>query len=545
MTAVGKREFDAVEVELLWRRLISLVDEAAAALVRTSFSTLVRESYDFSCIVTNARGESLVQATESIPSFIGTLPATVKHFLRFFPSHQLQPGDVLITNDIWLGTGHLPDISVAKPIFRDGVLVAFSASTAHAPDIGGKIRSPEPREVFEEGFQIPPMKLLRAGQPDESLLELLRKNVRTPEQTVGDLWAQVVALDLMEDRLLALMSQAELTDLDDLAEALHSRCETAMRAAITELPDGTYRSELKTDGLLGKPINLKMALTVSGDTIAVDYEGTDDQVQRAINCAYCYTHAMTMYGIKICTTPSLPNNEGAWRPISVAAPDGCIVNPVFPAAGGSRMLIGHYIPVLVFQCLGQIVPEKVMAACGSPMWGMNQSGARDNGKLYANMFFFNGGMGANFAGDGPSCLSWPSNVSSTSIELSEHIAPLRVHHKRLRPDSGGPGQHRGGLGQEVLLESLSDRPIAVSFLAERTAFPALGIHGGEAGAPGILKINGQVSDTKNQYILNRGDTVLMATPGGGGYGDPAARRATAMAADAAAGYVAPGAGSLV
>jgi len=545
MTAVENREFDAVEVELLWRRLISLVDEAAAALVRTSFSTLVRESYDFSCIVTNARGESLVQATESIPSFIGTLPATVKHFLRFFPSHQLQPGDVLITNDIWLGTGHLPDISVAKPIFRNGVLVAFSASTAHAPDIGGKIRSPEPREVFEEGFQIPPMKLLRAGQPDESLLQLLRKNVRTPEQTVGDLWAQVVALDLMEDRLLALMRQAELTDLDDLAEALQSRCETAMRAAIAELPDGTYRSELKTDGLLGKPITLKMALTVSGDSIAVDYGGTDDQVQRAINCAYCYTHAMTMYGIKICTTPSLPNNEGAWRPISVAAPDGCIVNPVFPAAGGSRMLIGHYIPVLVFQCLGQIVPEKVMAACGSPMWGMNQSGARDNGKLYANMFFFNGGMGANFAGDGPSCLSWPSNVSSTSIELSEHIAPLRVHHKRLRPDSGGPGQHRGGLGQEVLLESLSDKPIAVSFLAERTAFPALGIHGGEAGAPGILKINGQVSDTKNQYILNRGDTVLMATPGGGGYGKAAARRATATAADAAAGYVTPGARSPV
>jgi N-methylhydantoinase B len=543
MTAVEKREFDAVEVELLWRRLISLVDEAAAALVRTSFSTLVRESYDFSCIVTNASGESLVQATESIPSFIGTLPATVKHFLRFFPSHQLQPGDVLITNDIWLGTGHLPDISVAKPIFRNGVLVAFSASTAHAPDIGGKIRSPEPREVFEEGFQIPPMKLLRAGQPDESLLQLLRKNVRTPEQTVGDLWAQVVALDLMEDRLLALMRQAELTDLDDLAEALQSRCETAMRGAIAELPDGTYRSELKTDGLLGKPITLKMALTVSGDSIAVDYAGTDDQVQRAINCAYCYTHAMTMYGIKICTTPSLPNNEGAWRPISVAAPDGCIVNPVFPAAGGSRMLIGHYIPVLVFQCLGQIVPEKVMAACGSPMWGMNQSGARDNGKLYANMFFFNGGMGANFAGDGPSCLSWPSNVSSTSIELSEHIAPFRVHHKRLRPDSGGPGQHRGGLGQEVLLESLSDKPIAVSFLAERTVFPATGIHGGEAGAPGVLEINGQVSDTKSQYILNRGDTVLMATPGGGGYGNPAARRATAKAADAVAGYITPDARS--
>jgi N-methylhydantoinase B len=196
------RIFDAIELELLWRRLISLVDEAAAALVRTSFSTLVRESYDFSCIVTDARGESLVQATESIPSFIGTLPATVKHFLRFFPEHTLEPGDVLVTNDLWMGTGHLPDITVAKPIFLDGRLVAFSASTAHAPDIGGKIRSPEPREVFEEGLQIPPLKLMRRGEADATLVAILRQNVRTPDQTLGDLWAQVVALDVMEERLL-------------------------------------------------------------------------------------------------------------------------------------------------------------------------------------------------------------------------------------------------------------------------------------------------------------------------------------------------------
>jgi hypothetical protein len=207
------RTFDAVELELLWRRLISLVDEAAAALVRTSFSTLVRESYDFSCVVTDADGQSLVQATESIPSFIGTLPETVKHFIRFFPIDTLQPGDVLITNDLWLGTGHLPDITVAKPIFRDGRVVAFSASTAHAPDIGGKIRSPEPREVFEEGLQIPPLKLMRAGVTDDTLVAMIRQNVRTPEQTMGDLWAQVVALDLMEERLHVLMEQAQLPDL--------------------------------------------------------------------------------------------------------------------------------------------------------------------------------------------------------------------------------------------------------------------------------------------------------------------------------------------
>ena len=537
MNAETPRQFDAVELELLWRRLISLVDEAAAALVRTSFSTLVRESYDFSCIVTDAAGQSLVQATESIPSFIGTLPETVKHFLRFFPPETLKPGDVLITNDIWLGTGHLPDITVAKPIFRHGKLVAFSASTAHAPDIGGKIRSPEPREVFEEGLQIPPLKLMRAGEADETLVAILRKNVRTPEQTMGDLWAQVVALDLMEERLHILMEQAGLDDLASLAAEIHARCEAAMRSAIAALPDGTYKSELQTDGLMDKPVTLKLSLTIEGDRIIADYTGTDAQVDRAINCALCYTYAMTMYGVKVCTSPNLPNNEGAWRPISMIAPDGCIVNPVFPASGGSRMLIGHYLPMLVFGCLGQIVPERVMAACGSPMWGMNQSGVNAQGKPYANMFFYNGGMGANMRGDGISCLSWPSNVSSTAIEITEHIAPLRVHYKRLRPDSGGPGRHRGGLGQEIALESRSETPIAVSFLAERTIFPAFGIEGGKAGAPGVLRINGDKVDPKKQYVLSRGDTVILATPGGGGHGDPDQRNKVARERDIQAGYI--------
>jgi N-methylhydantoinase B len=536
MNVETPRQFDAVELELLWRRLISLVDEAAAALVRTSFSTLVRESYDFSCIVTDAAGQSLVQATESIPSFIGTLPETVKHFLKFFPPETLNPGDVLITNDIWLGTGHLPDITVAKPIFRHGKLVAFSASTAHAPDIGGKIRSPEPREVFEEGLQIPPLKLMRAGEADETLVAILRKNVRTPEQTMGDLWAQVVALDLMEERLHILMEQAGLDDLAALAAEIHTRCEVAMRSAIAALPDGTYSSELQTDGLMDKPVTLKLSLTIEGDRIIADYTGTDAQVDRAINCALCYTYAMTMYGIKVCTSPNLPNNEGAWRSISIIAPEGCIVNPVFPASGGSRMLIGHYLPMLVFGCLGQIVPERVMAACGSPMWGMNQSGVNAQGKPYANMFFYNGGMGANMRGDGISCLSWPSNVSSTAIEITEHIAPLRVHYKRLRPDSGGPGRHRGGLGQEIALESRSETPIAVSFLAERTIFPAFGIEGGKAGAPGVLRINGDKVDPKKQYVLSRGDTVILATPGGGGHGDPEQRNKMALESDIQAGY---------
>ncbi|MEX2642605.1 MAG: hydantoinase B/oxoprolinase family protein [Acetobacterales bacterium] len=529
--------FDPVTLEVLWTRLISSVDEAAAALVRTSFSTLVRESYDFSCIITDEKGESLVQATDSIPSFIGTLPATTKHFVAHFPPETLNPGDILITNDLHLGTGHLPDITVAKPIFRNGTLIGFSASTAHAPDIGGKIRSPEPREVFEEGFQIPMMKLAEAGETNETLVALLRKNVRTPDLTMGDLWAQVVALEVMEARLNALMDDYGLEELGPLAKELQDRCEAAMRAAIRELPDGVYRSELQTDGLMKEPITIKMTLTVDGDSIVCDYDGTDPQVDRAINCAMCYTLAMTCYGVKCCTSPNLPNNEGAFKPITVRAPDGCIVNPVFPCSGGSRMLIGHYLPMLVFGCLGDIVPERVMAACGSPMWGMNQSGVSKEGKPYANMFFYNGGMGATFRRDGATCLSWPSNVSSTSVELSELIAPLRFRRKALRPDSGGPGKHRGGLGQEIFLESRSDSLIAVSFLAERTLFPAFGIRDGRGGAPGELEINGERVDPKLQYVLKRGDTVAMRTPGGGGHGNPAERDKALRERDAFEGYV--------
>ena len=220
------------------------------------------------------------------------------------------------------------------------------------------------------------MKMIAAGKTDETLVTIIRKNVRTPDQTMGDLWAQVVALDLMEDRLRNLMEGYGLPDLTDLAREIQGRCETAMRAAIRDLPDGTYSSELKTDGLMETPITLRMELTIKGDEIVMDFAGTDAQVDRAINCALCYTNAMAMYGVKVCTSPNLPNNEGAWRPITLKAPEGCIVNPQFPAPGGSRMLIGHYVPMLVFGCLGQIVPERVMAACGSPMWGMNQSGVR-------------------------------------------------------------------------------------------------------------------------------------------------------------------------
>lgn len=528
--------FDAATLEVLWTRLISSVDEAAAALVRSSFSTLVRESHDFSCVLTDQYGNSTVQATRSIPSFIGTLPRTVKHFLEAFPPEEIKPNDVFVTNDIFQGTGHLPDISLAKPIFRRGKLVGFAASVAHSPDIGGKIRSPEPREVFEEGFQIPIMKLMDEGAIDETLVKLLRKNVRVPDQVMGDLWAQLSALDLMETRVLQVMDEYELETLDELAQEIQIRSENAMRAAIRALPDGTYRSALDTDGL-ELPVHLEAAVTIRGDEIEIDFEGTSPQVGRAINVAMCYTFAYTVYGIKCAVCPDVPNNEGALRPIKLEAPRGSILNPEFPAAGGSRVLVGHYLPILMFQALSKVVPNAVMAGAGSPLWGMNHSGVDDDGRPYANMFFFNGGMGANHKADGISCLSWPSNVSSTSIEVSERIAPVRIHHKRLRPDSGGRGKFRGGLGQEVEFENLSPRAVAVSFLAERTKSPAPGINGGESGAVGEVAINDEPVDPKRQYVLQQGDRVRLRTPGGGGYGPRGERAEQTIERDLKLGYV--------
>jgi N-methylhydantoinase B len=527
---------DAVTLEVLWTRIISIVDEAAKAIVRTSFSTLSNEANDFACVLTDARGGALAQNTGSIPSFIATLPATVRHFLREMGERGLAPGDVLITNDPWMGTGHLSDVCVVKPLFLRGRLVAFSATTSHMPDIGGRIRAIEAREVFEEGFHIPLAKLVHSGTRDDTLVRLLRANVRTPDQTLGDIWAQVSANELMERRVLRLMEDYGLDTLGDLADELFARSERAMRQAIGAVPDGTYRYGIETDGMEA-PFVFRIALTVHGDEIAADYAGTSPSQPRAINCVLAYTYAMTAYAVRCALLPGLANNEGMYRPVRVEAPEGCLLNPRFPAAVVSRAVTGHYVPVLVFGALHQVIPDRVMAAAGSPLWALTQSGVRD-GTPYTNVLFFNGGTGATPGKDGENALSWPSNISSTPVEVAERNSPLFFHYKRLRAGSGGGGRFRGGLGQDILIESESAGPITVSFMAERTRFPAPGLAGGLAGGLGDVRVNGRSVDNRRQHILARGDRVLVRTPGGGGYGPAAERDPGLIERDRALGYVA-------
>jgi N-methylhydantoinase B len=530
-------KLDAVTLEVLWTRIISVVDEAAKAIVRTSFSTLSNEANDFACVLTDARGYALAQNSGSIPSFIGTLPATVRHFLRELGAARMQPGDVLITNDAWMGTGHMSDVSVLKPIFHGGRLVAFSATTSHMPDIGGRIRAIEAREIFEEGLHIPLTWLARAGRTDDTLVQLVRANVRTPDQTLGDIWAQASANELMERRVKALMDDYGLATLDELGDELFARSERAMRAAIGAVPDGTYRYGFRTDGT-GVPFDFKVALTVAGDAITADYAGTSPQQPRAINCVMAYTFAMTAYAVRCALLPGLPNNEGMYRPITVTAPEGSLLNPRFPAAVVSRATTGHYVPALVLGALHQVIPERVMAGAGSPLWALSGSSTREDGRPYTTVLFFNGGMGATPIKDGENVLSWPSNISSTPVEVAERNSPLFFHYKRLRPGSGGAGRFRGGLGQDVLIESRSARPIVLSVMAERTTYPAPGLAGGSAGGRGDVRLNGRRVDNRKQYVLERGDRVLVSTPGGGGYGPPRVRDRALVTRDRALGYAA-------
>ena len=530
---------DPVSIEILWSRIASIVDEAAKVIVRTAFSTLSNEANDFACVLTDEAGQSLAQNTGSIPSFIGTLPATVRHFLAEFgrgtPNGDMQDGDVYITNNPWQGTGHLPDVCLVKPVFHKGRLAAFAAACSHVPDIGGMVRSVEPRQVFEEGFHIPLMRFMRDGEPDRTLLKLLRTNVRTPDQTVGDIWALVGAVELMGRRLAATLDEYRLADMRELAHQLFGRSEAAMRAAIRALPEGTYRYAFDTDGL-AEPFHFELTLTVRDGEILADYAGSSAQQPRAINCPLTYTKAMTAYAVKCALLPTLPNNEGMFRPVTVTAPEGSILNPIFPIAVGGRAATGHYVPVLVFGALAQIMPERIMAAAGSPLWILTLAGRRGGG-TFASVLFHNGGLGARADKDGVNCLSWPSNISSTPVEVAERQNPIFIRHKRLRPGSGGEGKYRGGLGQDIAIEIESEEEIQALFVVERTKVAAPGLAGGEPGGIGFVEVNGERIDNRKPHFVRRGDTLLIGTPGGGGYGPPAERDPAARDRDRALGYV--------
>jgi N-methylhydantoinase B len=489
-----------------------MVDEAAATFVRTSFSLMAREANDYAVVLTDAQGRSLGQYTQSIPSFIATLPATVRHFLEKFPAHSLKPGDVMITNDPWMGPGHIYDVNIAMPIFHNGRIVAFAAMVSHMPDIGGQLRNAGISEIFEEGLQIPRLKLINAGVPDQSIVDMIGQNVRVPDQTLGDIFGMVAACKMLEDRIQPLVRDF---DLSALGGEIRARSETAMRNAIREVRDGVYYSELDQDGF-EEPILIKCKLTVAGDEISIDYSGSSLQVPRAVNVVPSYTFAYSAFAIKALLCPDVPNNEGSIQPIKTWAPLGSIFNPRFPAAGGGRGMVGHMVVPAIMMALADALPDRAIAeGADNSTFSVNGEHA---GRPFAAITFMNAGQGATKFRHGYTMLSFPSNLSNTPIEILEQMAPVRVIERSIRRGSGGAGKHHGGDGLRFEIEAVGEAPMKASLVMNRVRSAPKGVLGGAPGKPGALFLNGKPIDPARHWTLQKGDRVLMETAGGGGCG---------------------------
>lgn len=532
---MAEATFDPVTLGILWSRLVGVANEQAAALIRTSFTPVVRDSGDLSAAVFDARGRMVAQAVTGTPGHINSLATSMDHFLAAYPASELRPGDVLITNDPWQTSGQLNDLSVVTPAFAGDKLIGFLGSTCHALDIGGRGLSADASEVYEEGLLIPITKLHDRGEPNEELLRLLRANVRTPREVLGDLHAQVTGNQVGANRLVEYLEEFGLADLEGLATEILARSEQAFRDAIAGLPDGRYEKTIYTDGL-DEPITIRCAVEVLGDELTVDFAGSSAQTERGMNVVLNYTAAYTSYALKLAIAPRSPHNAGSFAPVHITAPDGSILNPRRPAAVAARHIVGHFLPHAVFGALAHILPEAVIAEGAGNIWLTTIRGRGDD--RFVTVLFAAGGMGARPTKDGLSSTSFPSGIATTPVEVVETTSPVVVRYKALRCDSGGAGIYRGGLGQTIELEVRTGEPYAVSVLSDRMKFAAEGYLGGRPGAlAGFRSSDGEQRNPKLTQLLPAGTSVVLDLPGGGGYHDPHERSHEALAEDLAEGLV--------
>src|SRR5437870_5366848 len=479
----------------------------------------------------------VAQAVTGTPGHINAMALAMKHFLAAYPLETMAPGDVLITNDPWKTSGHLNDVTICNPVFRGDDLVAFFASTCHTADIGGHPLSAQARDVFEEGLQIPIMKLYEAGRPNESLVRLIRENVRVPDMVMGDFHAQIAGGAVGGERLLEFLAEFELARLEPLAEEIITRTERAMREAIRALRPGVYEHAIVSDGF-DEPITIHVRCEVRGDELVIDYAGSSPASARGVNVVMNYTEAYTTCGVKVIVSPDVPNNDGAFRPLRILAPEGSILNVKRPWPVAARHVIGHFLPHVLAGALGQAVPDRVMAEGSANIWGLNVSGRHENGDPFVYFWVCSGGTGARATKDGLSATAFPSGVLGTPVEVIEHLAPLVVERKCLRPDSGGAGKYRGGLGQTIAFRARTREPYTCSVLCDRTVHPAAGFLGGGRGAHGVVRIDGVApSNAKAEQLVSPGALVEVHLPGGGGYGPPSARDTELAARDLLEGYV--------
>lgn len=533
---------DEIALQVMWNRLIAVVEEQAQALLRTAFSAIVREAGDLSAGVFDRHGRMLAQAVTGTPGHVNSMAESVRHFIDAFPLAAMREGDIYITNDPWRGTGHLNDFVVTTPAFHRGRLVGLFSCTSHIMDIGGIGFGPDGTDVFMEGLSIPFVKLAEGGRMNETLLAIIRANTRLPVDTEGDVYSLASCNQVGCTRLSEMMSEFSLETLDELADHICSRSEAAVRAEIAALPQGVFTNAMTVDGY-DAPVTLSACVTISADGIHVDYTGTSTAVPRGINVPLAYTTAYTVFGLACIVGARIPNNAGSLKPLTVSAPPGTILNAQKPAPVSSRHIIGQMLPDVVFGALRQAIPGRVPAEGTSCLWNITLRGA--NAEATGGNYGFsmtitsNGGTGARPMKDGLSATAYPSGVKGTPVEIAEAIVPVIFWRKELRPDSGGAGQFRGGHGQVIEIESAIDRPFDLLAAFDRIDHPPRGCLGGGDGAAGHVGLSdGRKLKGKGFQTIAPGDRLVLHTPGGGGYGQPSRRSPEAEQSDAASGLVA-------
>lgn len=526
---------DDIARQIMWNRLIAVVEEQAQVLLRTAFSPIVREAGDLSAGIFDARGRMLAQAVTGTPGHVNSMAESVKHFIAHFGLDAMQPGDVYITNDPWKGTGHTNDFVVTTPCFRNGRMVGLFSCTSHLMDIGGIGFGPDATDVFMEGLHIPFLKLFDKGVANDTLFEMIRANTRLPVDTIGDVYSLANCNEIGCQRLVDMMDEFGLETLDELAAHICERSEAAVRERIAALPRGSWSYEMTADGY-EEPIVLKATMTVNEDGVIIDYYGTSPVQRRGVNVPLAYTTAYTVFGLACALSPDVPNNAGSLAPYMVTAPTGSLLNPEKPAAVLVRHVTGQMLPDMVFGCLRQILPERVPAEGTSCIWNVTLRGRladADTGNYgFATTFTSNGGTGARPVADGLSATAFPSGVRGTPVEIAEQILPLIFWRKEYRPGSGGAGRQRGGLGQVMEIASRIGQPFELLAAFDRIRFPPRGALGGENGGAGraYLSTGGELAGKGTQPIAPD-QHLILETPGGGGLGPPDQRDPAAIARD--------------
>ncbi|MEM8795427.1 MAG: hydantoinase B/oxoprolinase family protein [Pseudomonadota bacterium] len=531
-------------LQVMWNRLLALVEEQGMALIRAAFSPIVRECGDISAGIFDGQGQMLAQAVTGTPGHINTMAEAVKTLRAKIGVQHMKPGDIYMTNDPWIASGHLNDFLLMMPVFHDGEIVGFTSCTSHLVDLGGLGMGPEGSDIYDEGLLIPPCKLVDRGEINALLLEIVKANSREPIANEGDIYALIACCEAGAGKLLQMMKEFSISDLEALSDYIIETSRQGTLAAIKDLPAGSWESALTVDGY-DQPVDLRATLTISDDQVLLDFSGTDPCVGKGINVPLNYATAYSVFALRCIIGPDIPNNAGSLAPFKVVAPKGCILNAQPPAPVAMRHTIGQMTPDLVYGCLSQAVPQLIPAEGASCMYDLPLRYTPDaidrGGTHFAVELVFNGGTGARPDFDGLSATAFPSGVWGSQVETTEATAPILFHRRELRTDSGGAGRKRGGLGQQIEITSSTNEDFLVFLSVERIVNPAKGRSGGLDGAPGRIRIgkNGKDLPGKGELRVAGGERLIFETPGGGGYGRPNEREAEALEKDVANGIVSP------